>query len=156
VGISRKKLQHLLELAGHKPGRRRSVVRDYGDRIEKLCRAHGVPAPEREYRFDERGYSPPRYDKKGRLKLRKWRFDCAWPDKKVAVECHGGIRGHHQRGRHVRVQGINADAEKSTAAQLQGWTVLTLTAEQIPESLFGATADKVVGMIKEALELKWT
>lgn len=151
MGHKPKDVRKLIALVG-KSRRHRAVVQDYGDRVEKLCKTHGLPLPLREYEFDKRGYDPPRYDKQSKLKLRKWRFDCAWPDKKVAVECHGGIRGNFQRGRHVRVTGINADAEKSTAAQLQGWMVLVFTADQIPECTFGTAADRLVGMVREALE----
>jgi len=40
-------------------------------------RVNGLPEPEREYRFHPR---------------RKWRFDAAWPDAKLAVEVEGGAR----------------------------------------------------------------
>lgn len=143
-------IQRLLALASK--GKRRSPkVRDYGDRVERLCQAHRLPIPAREYRFDRRGWDPPRYDKRGNLKLRQWKFDCAWPAAKVAVECHGGVHGERGRGRHLRLAGINADAEKSTAAQLQGWTVLVFTAEQLPSALFGTEAERLVGMLREAL-----
>ena len=73
-----------------------------------------IPQPEREYRF-----APPR----------RWRFDMAWPDKMVAVECEGGIWGG--KGRHVRGAGFTADCEKYNMAALQGWKVLRFTAEHI-------------------------
>jgi len=73
-----------------------------------------IPQPEREYRF-----APPR----------RWRFDMAWPDKMVAVECEGGIWGG--KGRHVRGAGFTADCEKYNMAALQGWKVLRFTGEHI-------------------------
>lgn len=77
--------------------------------------AAGLPAPEREYRF-----APPR----------RWRFDFAWPDLLIAVECEGGIHSH---GRHVRASGFTADCEKYNAATLAGWRVLRYTASQIED-----------------------
>jgi len=151
MGRTRRETQHLLRLVAKRGGGKHRAVRDYGDRVEKICRVHDVPAPVREYQFDTDGWTPPRYDKNGNLKLRKWRFDCAWPDAKVAVECHGGIGGGANRGRHVRRGGINADAEKMTAAQLQGWTVLVFTADQIPSSLFGEKVDQLVAVLRRAL-----
>jgi len=65
--------------------------------------------PEREYRF-----SPPR----------RWRFDFAWPDEKVAVEVEGGTWSF---GRHVRGRGYAADCEKYNAAVIDGWRVLRFT-----------------------------
>lgn len=54
---------------------------------------------------------------------RKWRFDYAWPEYKVALEVEGGIwmRG---RGAHSRPQGIERDIEKYNAAVVLGWRVL--------------------------------
>jgi very-short-patch-repair endonuclease len=74
-----------------------------------LLRAHGLPKPQREYRFCPR---------------RKWRFDFAWPRCRVAVEIEGGIWAH---GRHTRGKGYEADLEKYNAAALGGWRVLRFT-----------------------------
>jgi very-short-patch-repair endonuclease len=69
-----------------------------------------VKEPEREYRFCER----------------RWRFDFAWPEEKVAVECDGGqwlARG----GRHARDQ----DREKLNRAAVLGWRVLRYSREML-------------------------
>ncbi len=57
---------------------------------------------------------------------RKWRFDYAWPDKKIALELDGGtwLRGG---GRHNR----DSDREKMNAAVLLGWKVLRFSGEQL-------------------------
>ena len=59
---------------------------------------------------------------------RKWRFDFAFPDVKVAVECEGGIfvKGAHTRGSHFR-----SDCEKYNAAVELGWAVLRYTDREI-------------------------
>lgn len=59
---------------------------------------------------------------------RKWRFDFAWPDMKVAVEAEGGI---YTLGRHVRPGGYEADCEKYNEAQLLGWRVLRVTDKHV-------------------------
>ena len=64
-----------------------------------------IPAPVREYEF---------------AKPRRWRFDFAWPDVRVAVEIEGLTR---DGGRHQKRQGFLADAEKYEAALMLGWTV---------------------------------
>jgi very-short-patch-repair endonuclease len=53
---------------------------------------------------------------------RKWRFDFAWPDKKLAVEIDGGTWG--KRGRHVTGIGFYRDCEKLNHAVIDGWHVL--------------------------------
>lgn len=65
--------------------------------------------PVRQYRF-----SPPR----------RWRFDFAWLDSKVAVEIEGGMfkGGGHQRG-----EAYTKNCEKYNAAVVQGWAVLRYT-----------------------------
>lgn len=75
--------------------------------------AQGIPY-EREYRFHpERG----------------WRFDFAFPEKRVAVEVDGamwGAQGRHQRPDHLAEQN-----EKQNAATLLGWRVLRFTTAQV-------------------------
>lgn len=58
---------------------------------------------------------------------RKFRFDFAWPEQKLAVEINGGIYG----GRHTRPEGYSRDLEKLNLAILSGWRVLQFTAKQI-------------------------
>lgn len=86
---------------------------------EKLAfhiHAWGLPAPEREYRFDER---PDR---------RRWRFDFAWPAFKLAAEVEGLTA---QGGRHQRIGGFEADAEKYAEAARAGWQVLRFSPGQV-------------------------
>lgn len=88
-------------------------VRSKGEAIFALHRgAYGIDPPEREYRFC----------------ARRWRFDFAWPEKKIAVEIEGGT---WSRGRHVRGKGYEADLEKYNAAAEQGWRVFRYTTKQV-------------------------
>ena len=59
---------------------------------------------------------------------RKWRFDFANPEAKIAVECNGGqwTKSGHSSGR-----GLQRDAEKTNAANALGWTVYTLTTSML-------------------------
>jgi very-short-patch-repair endonuclease len=68
-----------------------------------------TPEPEQEYRFHA---------------IRRWRFDFAWPDALVAVECEGGT---WTRGRHTRGKGFENDCYKYNAATAQGWRVFRCT-----------------------------
>lgn len=57
---------------------------------------------------------------------RKWRFDFANTDAKVAIELDGGIwRG--SSGGHTSGAGIQRDREKDFAATMAGWLVVRLT-----------------------------
>ena len=62
---------------------------------------------------------------------RKWRFDYAWEEQKLALEVHGGI---HSGGRHTRGRGFVEDRAKMNEATLLGWTVLEVTPEHIKTS----------------------
>ncbi len=77
----------------------------------------GLPAAQVEYRF---------------CSARRWRFDFAWPDYRLAIEIDGGawIQGRHNRGR-----GFVADREKDLGAFRLGWCVLHITPEQMPEAI---------------------
>lgn len=69
----------------------------------------GFPPYEPEYRFHPR---------------RRWRFDRAWPARKIAVELEGGV---FTGGRHVRPTGFIEDCRKYNTAAIYGWLVLRLT-----------------------------
>jgi len=71
--------------------------------------ALGLPKPDREWRFHPK---------------RRWRFDFAWPDRLVAVECEGGT---WSEGRHVRGKGFESDCWKYNSAAVLGWKVLRVT-----------------------------
>jgi very-short-patch-repair endonuclease len=59
---------------------------------------------------------------------RKWKFDFAFPEQKIAVEIEGGIwRG----GRHNRATGYETDLEKYNAAVLLGWRVLRYSTDMV-------------------------
>jgi len=85
--------------------------------LEELLASHirawGLPTPEREHRFDP---------------VRRWRLDFAWPAFMVAAEVEGLTR---EGGRHQRMAGFEKDAEKYTAAQLAGWTLLRFTSRMV-------------------------
>lgn len=52
--------------------------------------------------------------------IRKWRFDFAWPEYRIAVEIEGGI---WVKGRHNSPQGFLKDIEKYNMATCLGWQV---------------------------------
>lgn len=76
-----------------------------------------LPAPTLEHRFHS---------------IRKWRFDLAWPERKVAVEVDGGI---WMQGRHTRGAGYERDVEKLNEAQLMGWKVLRYSTGQVKQGI---------------------
>ncbi len=70
-------------------------------------------SPTREYRFDDK---------------RRWRFDFAYPDLKIAIEVEGGV---YSQGRHTRGKGFTADCEKYNRATELGWSVYRYTTQQV-------------------------
>lgn len=60
--------------------------------------------------------------------VRKWRFDFACIEFKVAIEVEGGT---WSGGRHTRGSGYAADCEKYNEATMMGWSVLRLTSQQV-------------------------
>jgi len=54
---------------------------------------------------------------------RKWRFDFAHIEAKVAIEIEGGIWG---QSRHTKAVGYIKDCEKYNAATFDGWYVIRL------------------------------
>lgn len=67
---------------------------------------------------------------------RRWRFDFAWPDWRVAVELEGlGRRGGMSR--HQRPLGMSRDCEKYNAAAVLGWSVLRFTVVELRRDPLG-------------------
>lgn len=93
-----------------------------------------IPKPTPEYRF-----APPR----------RWRFDFAWPDQRVAVEIEGLTYGG---GRHQRVDGFVADCEKYEAALMAGWRVYRLPGQWIAEGGRPIWRAEVVHNLRRLLE----
>lgn len=85
------------------------------DMLLNQLKAFKYPQPEEEHRFHP---------------VRRWRFDFAWPDQKVAVEIEGGV---WTGGRHTRGKGFEGDCVKYNTAQLMGWTVLRFTTGQVKD-----------------------
>lgn len=56
---------------------------------------------------------------------RKWLFDYAIPEKKIAIEYEGLFS---RKSRHTTKVGYTNDAEKYNTAQIMGWVVLRYTA----------------------------
>jgi very-short-patch-repair endonuclease len=86
----------------------------------------GIKGFEREYRF-----APPR----------RWRFDFAWPEIRLALEIEGGT---WVRGRHNRPGGFAKDLEKYNTATLMGWRLLRFTPAQVTDGTALALVQLVV------------
>jgi hypothetical protein len=86
------------------------------DALEWAIKAHGFPAFVRELRFAQ-------------SIGRRWRFDFAWPEWKLALEVEGlAVRRLHGelvvQGRHASITGMREDMHKYNAAAVLGWSVL--------------------------------
>lgn len=77
---------------------------------------------------------------------RKWRFDYAIPDLKVAIEIDGAVWDY---GRHNRPQGYINDMEKLNTAASMGWLVLRFTTD---DRLKAST----LALIKDTINLRIT
>lgn len=88
---------------------------DLEDILALQIKREGLPVPEREYRFHRH---------------RKWKFDFAYVDQKLAFEVEGGIwrRGG---GAHSSGLAIIRDIEKYNAGTMMGWRVFRLHSEMI-------------------------
>lgn len=85
------------------------------DVLAAQCRMGGLPEVVREYRFHA---------------TRRWRFDLAWPELRVAVEVDGGT---WTSGRHNYPSGWVKDQEKLNEAAILGWRVLHVTPRQVED-----------------------
>lgn len=93
-----------------------------------------LPEPEVEFKFDE---------------TRKWRFDFAWPELKVAVEIEGGTwsGGAHTRGAHFA-----KDCEKYNAAAELGWLVFRFPNHPVQDGTAALQMKRVLDGMQERLD----
>jgi hypothetical protein len=79
------------------------------------CKVAKLPTPTTELTF-----APPR----------RWRFDVAWPEHRLAVEVEGAV---YRNGRHTRGSGFTADCVKYAEATIRGWRVIRATSGQVKD-----------------------
>lgn len=98
----------------------KDVTREAGNKKYEMLLAaqikgEGLKEPAREYQFHPE---------------RRWRFDFAYPQEKVAVEVEGGIWSN---GRHTRGYGFEADCVKYNEAALAGWRVIRVSPKMVTD-----------------------
>lgn len=76
--------------------------------------------------------------------VRKWRFDYAIPEYKIAIEVEGGV---WTGGRHTSPKGFLGDIEKYNTATVMGWKVL----RTVPEDL---CTNATLELIRQAISVK--
>jgi len=59
---------------------------------------------------------------------RRWKFDYACPERKIAIEVEGGVWNN---GRHTRGKGFIGDIEKYNNASVMGWTLIRVTPDML-------------------------
>jgi len=75
---------------------------------------------------------------------RRWRFDYAWPEHKIAFEVEGGA---WTNGRHVRGKGYENDCVKYSTAAIKGWTVIRATTNMVSDG-------RAVELLEQAFKAK--
>lgn len=95
------------------------------ERLAQQLRFSELPAPEVEVKFHPH---------------RKWRFDFAWPEQKIAAEIEGGTwkNGAHSRGKH-----FEGDCVKYNEATKLGWRVLRFTTDMVSDGRALATLKEI-------------
>lgn len=85
---------------------------DYADQLQFQLKATGLPLPVREFQpFSDR----------------QFRLDCAWPDRRLFVECDGGEWLRAVGRRH----GGASDCARWNALVLAGWRGLRFVGSQV-------------------------
>lgn len=90
--------------------RKHRLTADYAGQIAAALNILGITC-EREYRF---------------IKDRRFRFDVALPDHRIAIEFEGGV---FTSGRHTRGKGYVNDSKKYNLATMHGWKLLRYTTD---------------------------
>jgi very-short-patch-repair endonuclease len=95
--------------------------------LEQQIALAKLPVPEREVRFHPQ---------------RRWRFDLAYRDRKLAIEIEGAV---WVQGRHTRGSGYVADLEKYSEAAILGWRILRCTPQQVASGAALALVQRALG-----------
>lgn len=103
--------------------------------LNRLYRV-GLPTPQTEYKFarDIVGNQKGVRERLKKIGLKDWRFDYAYPEKKIAIEYEGGV---YIQGGHTRGGKYTDDCQKYNKAQFLGWKVFRITIKHLedPQSL---------------------
>ena len=91
-------------------------------------RCAGLPKPELEFMF--------------MYPVRKWRFDMAWPDQRVALEVEGITP---EGGRHQRMRGYSEDCAKYSEAAIRHWRVIRVTSMMIKRGVALDMLERALG-----------
>jgi hypothetical protein len=128
----------------HRHQKIRGDMSNLEDKFLNRLLAAGLPAPLREHHFalEIMGSKSAIY----RAGLKDWRFDFAWPGRRVAVEIEGGT---WTKGRHVQPRGYAADCDKYNHATLFGWRVYRFTTDMVSSGRAIATMRLVFGVSNE-------
>lgn len=79
---------------------------------------------------------------------RRWRFDFAWPDKKVALEIEGGT---WSRSRHTTGAGYRNDCYKYNTAATLGWCVIRATTDMVKDGSAFTDLEKALKVKRDDL-----
>ena len=110
-----------------------SHIEDYFERKLKNAK---FPYFTREYRFHP---------------VRKWRFDFAWPEYKIALEIEGGVwLTGKRKSRHLTGKGFTQDIIKYNEAACLGWIVIRVTPDQVKDNLALYWLDQIMTRVEEA------
>ena len=127
------------------PGRSRpraKVAEDWPGTLAGQARMAGLPEPVREHRFHP---------------VRRWPFDLAWVEQRVAVEVDGGAFMLRpcpkcramipQGGRHTSGAGFREDCVKVSEAAALGWRVLRVLPEHITSGQALAWLERALAVV---------
>ena len=78
-----------------------------------MCVTQGIPKPDTEHKFHP---------------TRRWRFDYAWHEQRIALEVEGGV---WVGGRHTSGAGFVKDMEKYNEAACLGWRIIRCQPKQL-------------------------
>lgn len=73
--------------------------------------------------------------------VRRWRFDFAFVDEKIAIEVDGGTWAS---GRHTRGPGYEKDCEKVNEAAIKGWRILRFNNKMVEDGRALAFIERAV------------
>jgi very-short-patch-repair endonuclease len=114
-----------LAAAGVEPEKPISKAKIIAAKLEEQIEQRGLGPYEREYAF-------------ANTIGRRWRFDFAWPQHKLALEIEGlivmRIGGELVcKGRHASITGFKDDCEKYAWAAIFGWRVMRFEQSQVKD-----------------------